>query len=883
MLAFSRFRKAAEVSCVFCRNQKPPTYLRRFSLPSEEPPISDPHLPLRLCISVALKLGTFSTLKYRGLVSEVICTNNWFSLYWEGLEHIKKSGVFISSDSVYVLIRAYWQVGLAEKAIESFGRMGEVGSVPDAHAYNIILDIAFKKELFVLALAVYNLMLKSNCCPSERIYNMLIGGFCRSEDVNGALAMLHEMGQRDVEPSEMTYFAIVFGLCRARRVHEAHRTFNVMKERGYRLNSMSYCVLINEYCKMGRSDEAVSILQLLEKDGLPLDIKGYSHLIAGFFRERRYNEAHSWYGRMLKKGVVPDVVLYTVMIRGLSSEGRIGEAVKMFCEMTQQGLVPDAVCYNEVIKGFCDAGLLDRARSLQLQISEHEGFHNVCTHTILICDLCKRGMVDEAQEIFNRMEKSGCFPSLVTFNTLIYGLCKAGKLEEAHLMWYKMEMGRSPSLFFRLSRGSNQVLDRVSLRKKVEQMCETGQLLDAYKFLIQLADSGVMSDIVTYNVLLYGFCRASKLNGALKLFKDMQDKGPSPDSVTYGTLIDGLFRVGREEDALKMYEHMLKHGCQPSFEVYKALMTWLSRNKKVSQAISYYLSFLKNLRGREGDSINVLEGYFVRGEVEQAIRGLLELDFRFRDFNLAPYTILLIGFCQANQLDEALIIFSVLDKFNININPPSCVYLIEGLCRKGRLDDAVNIFLYALEKGFVMRSRICERLLKCLLCSPDKRGYAIDLVRWMESAGYHLNKFGCSLHISIKEKDYESGDSMFFLMSQSSSSLVASGLGNFMVHLCITCYGIEGRIRVGGLWDHFLSDWWTCKCSCCWRNFFFSDILRACHHLLISVNLGMEEGKKTAIVHMGVLLVISHILYTGRQSSIPIRAATKHAQMSNMF
>lgn len=306
-------------------------------------------------------------------------------------------------------------------------------------------------------------------------------------------------------------------------------------------------------------------------------------------------------------------------------------------------------------------------------------------------------------------------------------------------MLYKMEIGRSPSLFFRLSQGSDQVLDGVSLKKKVEQMCEAGQILEAYKFLIQLADSGVMPDIVTYNVLIYGLCRASKVNGALKLFMDMHNKGLSPDSVTYGTLIDGLFRAAREEDALKMYDHMLKHGCQPSFEICKAIMTWLSRNRKVSQAFSFYLDFLKNLRGREDDSINALEGYFVRGEVELAIQGLLELDLRFRDFNLAPYTILLIGFCQAKQLDEALIVFSVLDKLNININPPSCVYLIEGLCTKGRLDDAVNIFLYALDKGFALQSRICERLLKCLFCSPDKRDYAIDLVRRMKSSGYRLN------------------------------------------------------------------------------------------------------------------------------------------------
>ncbi|KAK7280132.1 hypothetical protein RJT34_25194 [Clitoria ternatea] len=73
-------------------------------------------------------------------------------------------------------------------------------------------------------------------------------------------------------------------------------------------------------------------------------------------------------------------------------------------------------------------------------------------------------------------------------------------------------------------------------------MCEAGQVFNAYKLLVQLADSGVLPDIMTYNILINGFCKKRNINGALKLFKDLQLKGLSPDSVTYGTLIDGLYR-----------------------------------------------------------------------------------------------------------------------------------------------------------------------------------------------------------------------------------------------------------------------------------------------------------------------------------------------------
>ncbi|KAJ1425415.1 Tetratricopeptide-like helical domain superfamily [Sesbania bispinosa] len=439
MLAFSKLRKAFKIPR---RNHNA---LRRSFLVSEE---RVSQLGLRFCIWVALKFEDLHTDESCDLVSQILYTNNWFSLYWEALELLKKSGVLITSESVRALIRSYSLMGLTEKALETFSRMHELDCKPDTHTFNTILKALLRKELFLLAFAVYSMVLKSNSCPDQYTYNMLIDGFCKSGDIEGALETLTDMEQSDTLPDIITFTTIICGLCQMNKVDEANRLFNVMKERGCHPDLISYNVLINGFCKQGRLDEAVSFLQLIERDGYVLQL-----------------------------------------------------------------------------------------------------FH-------------------------------------------------------------------------------------------------------------------------------------------FKLFKDLQLKGLSPDSVTYGTLIDGLYRADREEDAFKIHEHMLKHGCKPSFAVYRALMTWLCRKRKVSMAFSLYMECLKNVAGRDSDSINALKEHFVRGEVEQTIRGLLELDF----------------------------------------SPTSCVHLINGLCVKGKLDNAVDIFLYSLDKGFMLGPRICKQLLEHLLDSQDKKDYAIDLI-----------------------------------------------------------------------------------------------------------------------------------------------------------
>lgn len=761
MLTLSKLRRLFEIPGGFRvyhkQNQSALREQKRSSLPYTENALHQPvhnlssetdstviqkqpnlQLGIRFCMCVALKAGSFSSRASLNLVGDTIFRNNWFSLYLEALEQLRKSGVLLTSEAFRVLLRTYVGMGMTERAIEVFCRMRGLDCKPDAHTYNTIIKSLLQKEMFLLVFALYNLMIKSNCYPNGYTYTLLIDGFCKSGRSNEVLEILREMECSNTPPNIMTYTSILYGLCQEKKVDLAYTLFNKIKGNGFQPDLICYNVLLNGFCKLGRFDEALSIVQLLKRDGFALEVDDYSCLIDGLFRAKRYHEAYSLYTKMLKEGIMPDVVLYTIMIHGLSKEGRVGEAVKLLDEMAQRGLTPDSYCYNAVIKGFCDIGLLDRARSLQLEISEYDQFPNACTYAILICGMCREGLAGEAQQIFNQMEKLGCFPSVVTFNALINELCKAGKLEEACLLFCKMEVERSPLLFLRLSQGGNRVVDSISLRKTVEQMCEAGQILNAYQLLI---DSEVVPDIMTYNILINGYCKAGNIDRALKLFEHLKLRGLSPDSVTYGTLIDGLYRVGREEDALKFFKQLLENGIEPSCSVYKALMTWLCRQKKVSLAFGLWLRYLNNLPGRLDGSIEVLEKYFNSGQVEKAIRRLLELDFKFKDFNSAPYTILLIGLCQAERVKEALILFSVLNEFNIIINPPSCVHLIRNLCNIWNLIEAVDVFHYALDRGFILGTQIRNHLLQCLLRSPNRKEYAVDLIKRMESLGYTLDRY----------------------------------------------------------------------------------------------------------------------------------------------
>ncbi|KAF9610768.1 hypothetical protein IFM89_024624 [Coptis chinensis] len=304
------------------------------------------------------------------------------------------------------------------------------------------------------------------------------------------------------------------------------------------------------------------------------------------------------------------------------------------------------------------------------------------TYTILICGLCNQGLEGEAQQIFEEMEKKKCFPTVMTFNALIRGLCKVQKLEEAKILFFKMEIGRNPSLFLRLSQGADQVLDSASLQTMVERLRESGKILKAYKLLRQLANSGVVPSLFTYNILMNGFCKSGDINSAFKLFKDLQLKGYSPDAITYGTLIDGLQRVNREEDALHVF-HQMERNSVSQFGLFTIiLMKCYCRKRKWILAFSLWMKYMRGLPDHNNERLKLMEKNVDLGNIEVAVRGVLEMDMKCKVVESSLYNIFLTGLCQAGMLDQALKIFNVLEECKVSVTPPSCVYLINCLCHE---------------------------------------------------------------------------------------------------------------------------------------------------------------------------------------------------------
>ncbi|KAK1259477.1 hypothetical protein QJS04_geneDACA015481 [Acorus gramineus] len=626
-----------------------------------------------------------------------------FSIAWTALDELRRDGIPIAAEAFDALIQAYIQSGSVSDAIESFSRMSEYGVRPRTFTYNVVLHVLLKQRMVPLAMTVYRQMLETDCRPNRSTYNVLIDGLCKLGRTDDALSMFDEMcGHGWFDPDTVIYTIVLSGLCRARRIDDARALLATMR---CEPDVVTHNAFLNGLCRAGRLDEA---MKLVRSERFEFGIRGLSTIIDWCFRK-----------------------------------GRIEEAFGLLNSMVRKGVVPDTHCYNMLIEGLCQLGLLDKARSLWLEVSRDERFSESKTNPIFICGLCKNGLVGDAQEIFDELERAGCAQTVEMFNAIIHGLCKEGNLKEAGLLFYKMEMGRSPSLFLRLSQGSDQVLDGKSLSDRIWNLCRSGNVGKAYKLLEELANSGVAPDVTTYNILISGLCKAGRMDGALKFFKELQIKGYSPNTVTYSTLIDGLDRVDRFEDAKALFDQMLEHGTAPGVSVYNAMMKALCRRQKVTQAIRIWLDSLSQRDGGsdwETEAIRTAGRDFENGSVEELVRGLLDLDCRRNEVRSLPYAIWLIGYCQGGRVKDGLMIFHALTERSIDVTPAGCVILIRHLCKEGMLSSALDVIFYMLKEGILLKRALGNDLIERLWLR-NRRKEAWEVVHRISDAGYDMDSY----------------------------------------------------------------------------------------------------------------------------------------------
>ncbi|XP_047043051.1 protein Rf1, mitochondrial-like [Lolium rigidum] len=198
-----------------------------------------------------------------------------------------------------------------------FHRMSELGCVPDALSYNIVLKGLCEDGRSQQALDLLQKVRKDGgaCSPDVVTYNTVIHGFFKEGEIGKACDLFHEM-QQMVVPDVVTYNSIIDALCKARVMDKAELFLRQMVERGVQPNEVTYTSIIHGYSSLGKWKEASRLFRKMTSLGLIPNIVTWSSFMASLCKHGRTKEAAGVFDSMTAKGHKPNIVTYGALIHG---------------------------------------------------------------------------------------------------------------------------------------------------------------------------------------------------------------------------------------------------------------------------------------------------------------------------------------------------------------------------------------------------------------------------------------------------------------------------------------------------------------------------------------------------------------------------------------
>ncbi|CAJ2664295.1 unnamed protein product [Trifolium pratense] len=315
--------------------------------------------------------------------------------------------------------------------------------------------------------------------------------------------------------------------------------------------------------------------------------------------------------------------------------------------------------------------------------------------------------------------------------------------------------------------------------------------LKAYKFFHWVGkQSGYQQNTVTYNAVARVLTRTDSIEEFWSILEEMKSVGHELDLDTYIKISRQFQKNRMMEDAVKLYEHMMDSSYKPSVPdcimllksisasdkpnldlVYRVAKKFESTGYTLSKAV--YDSIHRSLTsvGKFDEAEKIVETMINAGyepdniTYSQTVFGLCKLR-RFEEArkviddlqqargygpDLKTWTILIQGYCNAGELDEALLCLYKMMETSCQPDADLLAVLVDGFVKQKRVDGAYKLLL-----EITGTCRICpwqatfKTLIESLL-GVRKFEEALDILRLMKTKQYppyhvpfvsHISKFG---------------------------------------------------------------------------------------------------------------------------------------------
>ncbi|KAL4600737.1 hypothetical protein ACB092_11G220000 [Castanea dentata] len=445
------------------------------------------------------------------------------------LERMKLEELKPTCEALSVVIQAYAEPGLVDKAVEFYYVVGEIHNcVPSVFACNSLLNNSCVDNYSTCIMEGRELIEDrwgEGCIPNVVFYNTHIDGYCNKGEFESANGLFMELKLKEFLPTLET------------------------SRRGLKVNARVYNNIIDARCKHGCTVKVVEIMGRMIESGCEPDIITYNTLINVSCEEGKVEEAYKFLEQAMKRGLM------------LNKQGEYYRTLDLLIKMTEGGHKPDLVSYGALIHGHIVTG---------------EGvLPDVCIYNVLIIGLCKKGRFPTAKLLFADMLDQNVQPDAFVYATLVDGFVRDGDIQEAKILSELVtEKGIDPGV--------------VGYNALIKGFCKFEMMKDAFSCIIRMRKGHHAPNVFTYTILIDGYVKQHDLDGALKMFGLMVKQRCKPNVVTYTALINGFCGKADTNRAKKNFKEMHSCGLEPNVVTYTILIGRFCKDCKLAKAASFF-------------------------------------------------------------------------------------------------------------------------------------------------------------------------------------------------------------------------------------------------------------------------------------------------------
>ncbi|KAL3840962.1 hypothetical protein ACJIZ3_025553 [Penstemon smallii] len=193
-------------------------------------------------------------------------------------------GIELDVYSVNIVLKAFCEMGILEKAFLLMVKMEKLGIVPDVISYTTLIAAFYKASRPEIANGLWNLMVLKGCLPNTATFNVRIQFLVnkgRAWEANKLLAFMRSKKFSD----EVTYNLVIKGFMVAGYLEMAMRVYTAFHSEGYKPNQKVYQTMIHYLCGAGKFDMAYQMFKESMQNNWFPSVHTINNLLEGLRKE----------------------------------------------------------------------------------------------------------------------------------------------------------------------------------------------------------------------------------------------------------------------------------------------------------------------------------------------------------------------------------------------------------------------------------------------------------------------------------------------------------------------------------------------------------------------------------------------------------------------